>query len=129
MHAKNSVGFKLLKIATLYMMAGLILGLVMGISHSLAFITLHSHISLLGWLTMAVTGLVYVVAPRCDGNRLAQLHFWLHNLGLPLMILGLVWKEYSAGPQVETVLGVGSTVLAVALLIFTINVLVNCRRA
>lgn len=129
METKSLVGFTLLRIASVYMMAGLLLGLFMGISHSFSFISVHSHISLLGWLTMAVTGLIYLVAPRCDGNRLSKLHFWLHNVGLPIMVSGLVWNQYSAGPQAEAGIGIGSALVVLALLVFTINLFLNCRRA
>ena len=78
MEGRSRVGFSLLKIASLYMMAALILGLVLGVSHSFALLSVHSHIGLLGWLTMAVTG-------------------------------------------------VSSTLVVVALLIFTLNLFVNCR--
>jgi len=59
MRTRTSVGFALLKIASLYMMAALLLGLFMGMTKSFSLISVHSHIGLLGWLTMAVTGLVY----------------------------------------------------------------------
>jgi cbb3-type cytochrome oxidase subunit 1 len=129
MKSTTLVGFTLLKIASIYMMAALILGMVMGMSHSFALISVHSHIGLLGWLTMAVTGLVYVAAPGCDGNRLSKLHFWLHNLGLPVMVFSLTWSQYSASPQLEAATGVGSALVLVALLLFTVNLFVNCRHA
>ncbi|HXK61387.1 MAG TPA: cytochrome-c oxidase [Acidobacteriota bacterium] len=129
METKSWVGFSLLKIAAIYMMAGLILGMVIGITQSFSFVSVHAHVGLLGWLTMAVTGLVYLAAPRCDGNRLSKLHFWLHNLALPVMLFGLIWSQYSTSPGIEAIIGISSVLVTLALLLFTINLFVNCKRA
>lgn len=125
----KAVGHRLIKISSLYMMFGLLIGLVMGLTHSSALLSVHSHVGLLGWATMALAGLVYVAVPRCDGNRLAGMHFWLHNLGLPVMISGLIWEEYGGGQSVEMLIGIGSFVVVVALLLFTLNVFRNAGKA
>ena len=70
-------------------------------------ISVHSHILLLGWATLATTGIVYLVLPRCAGTRLAAAHFWLHNLGLPVMIVSLAAAALGE-PRAEPLIGVGS---------------------
>jgi len=127
METRSLLGIHLIKIASIYMLASLALGYYMGMTHAFAMISVHSHIGLLGWTTMALAGLIYVNAPRCDGTRPAQAHFWLHNLGLPIMIAGLVWNTNSPGGQAEAVIGVGSSLVLVALLSFAINLFTNCR--
>ena len=69
MEKKSKVGVNLVKIASVYMMVGLVNGLIMGLSGDHALATVHSHISLLGWTTMAITGLVYILNPRCANNK------------------------------------------------------------
>ena len=125
MGVRSSFGLRLIKVSTLYMMFGLIVGLVMGITHSYELLSVHSHVGLLGWATMALTGLVYVVAPHCDQSRLAEAHFWLHNLGLPVMTVGLIWEASGGGQAVDAVLGVGSVVVLASLLFFTLNVFLH----
>lgn len=127
MERRVLLGFNFIKIASIYMMASLVLGYYMGATHVFTLLSVHSHIGLLGWTTMALTGLIYVTVPRCDGNRLARAHFWLHNLGLPVMIAGLIWNEYSPSSRAEVVIGVGSGLVVAALLIFAINLFKNCR--
>ena len=61
----------------------LAIGVYMAITHNHALATIHTHVALPGWATMAVTGLVYLMLPACGGNRLAAARFWLHNIGLP----------------------------------------------
>ena len=127
METRGSLGFSLIKIASIYMVASLAIGFYMGVTHVFTLLSVHSHIGLLGWVTMALAGLVYVTTPRCTGNRLAHTHFWLHNLGLPIMISGLVWNEYSPGGRAEAVIGIGSSLVVVALLFFAVNLFKNGR--
>lgn len=114
----------LVRIASLYLLAGLVLGLAMGIGQDFTLMSVHSHVLLLGWATLAITGIVYLVLPRCAGTRLAAAHFWLHNLGLPVMMVSLA-VEALGDPRAEPFVGIGSTVVVVALGLFTLNVLRN----
>jgi hypothetical protein len=122
MKEKRPVGVQLIVIAALYMMAALVLGLVMGISGNHSLFSVHSHLGLLGWTTMALTGIVYVVLPGCGEGALARVHFWLHNLGLPIMVVALtvVTLGDSRG---EPAVGLGSVIVALGLLAFTVNVI------
>jgi hypothetical protein len=127
MEKKNALGFRLIKIASIYLLIGLVLGLYMGVTHVFALISAHSHISLLGLASMALVGLIYVVVPRCDGNKPSKVHFWLHNFGLPVMILGLVWNQNSPGGPAEAVIGIGSALVFVALSSFFPNLFKYCK--
>jgi hypothetical protein len=68
-----------------------------------------------------------VVLPRCAGTRLAAAHFWLHNLGLPVMVASLA-AETLGEPRAEPLIGIGST-LVLGLGLFTLNVLRNAAPA
>ena len=114
------IGVGLLKISAVYMVVGAVLGLVMGISSNFSLSSVHSHILLLGWLTMAVTGIVYLLMPGCALNRLARLHFWGHNLGLPVMMAGLALQSYGQ-ENTAPVIAAGSILVLVSLLLFAIN--------
>jgi hypothetical protein len=59
-------------------------------------------------------------------TRLATAHFWLHNLGLPVMAASLA-AEALGEPRAEPFIGVGSTLVVLALGRFTLNVLRNAR--
>jgi len=74
----------LIKIAAVYLLVSLAIGIYMAITHNHALATIHTHVVLLGWATMAVTGLVYLMLPACGGNRPAAAHSWLHTIGLPV---------------------------------------------
>jgi cbb3-type cytochrome oxidase subunit 1 len=110
------------------MMLGVAGGMLVGLSGRFAFMTVHSHLSLVGWTTMALTGLVYVTIPACAASRLAAVHFWLHNIGLPIMVAGLAALAAGEG-LAEPFVALGSAVVIVGLAAFTANVFRNAGPA
>ena len=69
----------------------------MSIAHDYHLSPVHVHINLLGWVSLAVAGIIYTLYPQVATTKLAKIHFWLHNLSLPFMMLGLgfvvIWKN------------------------------------
>lgn len=122
---KSKMGVTLIKISSIYMVIGLIAGLIMGMSGNHSLVTVHSHLSLVGWATMAIIGLIYVVRPQCADNKLSVWHFWLHNIGLPVMIISLTLQYGYGNAEAEKFAGIGSIIIFVALLLFTINIYKN----
>jgi hypothetical protein len=120
------IGLKLVKIAVLYMVSGLLMGLVMGISGNFTLTSVHAHTLMLGWATMALAGIVYLVMPECSRGLLAKLHFWGHNIGLPIMMVSLALTAYGLG-RTEKVIAVSSALVVASLALFAINVLKNGR--
>jgi cbb3-type cytochrome oxidase subunit 1 len=121
-----NIGIRLIRIAAMYLLIGVGIGLAMGISRNFSLMSVHSHISLLGWATMAIAGIVYILVPGCDRSRLAALHFWGHNIGLPVMIVSLALETYGY-KGAEKAIGAGSMLTLLSLLIFAINVYLNGR--
>ena len=127
MKARHSVGSRLIVIAALYLMAALVLGCDMGVTGDHSLFSVHSHLGLLGWTTMALTGIVYLVLPACGSIVLARVHFWLHNLGLPLMMVAITVLTRWGDTRVQPAIGLGSLLVVLALLAFTVNVILNGR--
>jgi heme/copper-type cytochrome/quinol oxidase subunit 1 len=126
MGSRGWVGIALVKIASVYLLAGLVLGMGMAVAEDFRLVSVHSHLLLLGWATLAITGIVYLVLPRCADTRLAAAHFWLHNLGLPVMMLSLA-AEHLGEPRAQPLIGLGSVLVIAGLALFTINVLRGAR--
>ena len=80
---------RFVKIAVVYLVLGACLGLYMGLSQNFVLMPVHAHVLLAGWLTLAMAGVLYRLFPAAAGTRLAHAHFWLHNLGLPVFMVGL----------------------------------------
>ena len=121
-----NLGVRLIQVAAVYMSIGLILGLGMGIASDFTLTSVHAHLSLLGWATMAIAGMVYILIPGCARNRLAKLHFWGHNIGLPVMMVSLTL--YALGvTAAEKAVAAGSTLVVASLLLFSFNLIRNAR--
>jgi len=122
-------GVALVKIACVYLLTSLVLGLYMAMSQDHALMSVHSHIGLLGWVTMAMTGVAYLVLPGLASSPLAAMHFWLHNTGLPVMMISLTVLVRTGNERAEPFIGIGSFLVLAALLTFTVNVWRNGNAA
>jgi cbb3-type cytochrome oxidase subunit 1 len=120
------MGIRFLKIAAVYLAIGVSMGLAMGITQNFSLHPVHAHINLLGWATMALAGLIYVQFPQAALTRLAKIHFWLHNLALPVMMvsLALLMSGYA---QAVYFLEAGSTSMVAGIMMFVVNVCRNVR--
>ncbi|RVT92955.1 hypothetical protein [Sphingomonas crocodyli] len=82
--------------ASLYAVAGMGLGLYMHLTHWKRPIPFHGHLDSVGWLSLAVVGIVLHIFPWARDHKLALLQFVLLQVGsflmlggLPLVILGI----------------------------------------
>jgi len=122
------MGVRLLKIAAVYLLVGSLMGLYMGIRENFTLHPVHAHLNLLGWASLALAGLVYVQFPVAAQTKLARIHFWMHNISLPVLMaaLAMLLTGHEAfGP----VVGISATVMAVGLAVFVVNVLLNVNAA
>ncbi|WP_040207422.1 cytochrome-c oxidase [Neobacillus jeddahensis] len=110
-----------LKIAVVYFSIGVLLGMTMGIIHDFRLTSVHAHVNLLGWVSSALFGLIYSVYPFAANTKLAKTHFWLHNIGLPVMMIGLVCESFGIAAALPVMI-VGSLAVVVGTLLFTTNV-------
>jgi len=122
------MAIRFIKIAVLYLVVGVSMGLYMGITQTFTLHPVHAHLNLLGWASLALCGLVYAAFPAAAETRLAKVHFWLHNLGLPPLMLALALL-LSGNAAMEPVVGILSMVVALGILMFVINVWVAVRPA
>ena len=53
------------------LVAGVSMGIAMGIAHDFALAPVHAHLNLLGWASLALMGLTYRAWPELASNRLA----------------------------------------------------------
>lgn len=117
-----------LKIAVLYLLIGVIFGLVMGLSHQFQYAPVHAHINLLGWASLGLAGVIYWLCPRAGGHWLGLTHFWLHNIGLPIFVIGLFFVSSGHAGAIPVV-AVGAVLAVIGILFFTINLFVNLKKA
>lgn len=120
------MALRFLKIAVVYLVIGALLGLVMGISEQFTLAPVHAHLLLLGWASFALVALVYHLYPAAATTRLAHIHFWLHNLGLPVFMIGLAMLLTGRGSSVPLI-ATAATAVLIGLIVFAANVLMNCK--
>jgi len=118
---------RLLRIAVIYLIVGVLLGLYISVSNDFAPVGAHAHIYLLGWATLALTAIAYRLYPAMRGSPLAKTHFWLHNLGLPLAVVGLMGVMYGYPELGGPVAGSGSLLIFSGLAAFSINLFRNAN--
>ena len=122
------MGLHFIRIAVVYLFIGALLGLFMGITQKFTLVPVHAHLLLLGWASLALAGLVYHLYPAAAATRLARIHFWLHNLGLPGFMIGLGVMLTGTESFMPFVAFSASAVL-IGLAIFAVNVLMNVKPA
>ena len=117
-----------LKIAVVYLLAGVTFGIIIGLTHQFQLAPVHAHANLLGWASLALAGVIYWLSPRAGGHWLGLAHFWLHNLGLPVFVVGLFFL-YSGHAAAEPVVGVGAIVALLGIACFAVNLFINLKKA
>jgi len=115
-----------LKLAIVYLMIGVGLGIAMGATENFLMRPVHAHLNLLGWTTLALAGLIYSVYPEAGRSRLAKIHFWLHNIALPAMMVSLTLL-LMGHKEVVPVLGASEIVALAGILVFACNIFLNVR--
>ena len=117
---------RFIRISVLYFAIGVLMGLFMSIAHDYHLSSVHVHINLLGWVSLAVAGIIYTLYPQVATTKLAKIHFWLHNLSLPFMMLGLGFVVYGKTAWVPLI-SVSATILVLSVLLFAYNIFTKLK--
>lgn len=105
------------RLAVLYLIVGVFLGLYMAASHDHALHPVHAHLNLLGWVSLFLFGAFYRFFPAAAETALARVHFWLYVVAhfLQMVLLALLFLGNAA---VEPALAGASVLVVVAILCF-----------
>jgi len=121
MNKTDTPGLVWWRMAAVYFLGGVLLGIGMGIAGDHRLFPVHAHINLLGWASLALIGLIYQNLPSLGSNRVAKTQFWLHAVGLPVMMTGLTGKLLGHA-QAEPLLVGGALAVGISVLLFTFNI-------
>ena len=115
------MGIWFIRVSVIYLFIGTVLGMYMSITEDFELSSVHTHIALVGWTTMALAGLIYYLFPKAAQSALCKIQFVLFNIGMPIMLIGLalLLKGFISAVTVS----VGATITSIGILIFTISVL------
>ncbi|MCX7793863.1 MAG: hypothetical protein N2257_05610 [Thermodesulfovibrionales bacterium] len=122
---KNFIGASIV-----YLFLSTVFGILM--LYNPAFLKLkfvHSHLNMLGWVSMMIYGVGYHILPRFAGRRLkspalAEIQFYIANIGLIGMLLFYTLETYEPGNSLFRGLTVASGILeAFSIIIFVYNMI------
>jgi len=116
-----------IKLAVLYLVVGVSIGIAMGASKNFTLRPVHAHVNLLGWTTLALSGIIYSLFPQAGASKLARVHFWLLNLSLPVMMGALAFILLTGDMVVIPALIAAEIAAAASILVFTANIFINLR--
>lgn len=123
------MGIRLIKISSLYFAVGVLIGYYMSSSHSYVLTPVHVHINLLGWTALTLAGILYYLFPNLASSKLGIWHFWLHNIGLPVMMISLAIVITVQNEAFLLGTAIGATITSIGVLLFVINILKNLGKA
>jgi hypothetical protein len=114
----------MIRFAAVYFVVGIALGIYMASTSNYTLVPVHAHVNLLGWLSLAVAGILYRLWPEAAATRLAKAHFVLYNAGIPIMSVALFLRLQGVA-KTERFLALGAVLLCAGVLSFALNVLIN----
>ena len=111
-----------LSVAVLQALVGMGAGIFMGITGDYTLAPAHAHNNLLGWVSMAIFGLYYVLVPDVAARRLAIVHFLLALVANIVFPIGIGLVVTGKG---EVLSIIGSLLEVFSMLLFGIIVWTN----
>jgi len=122
-------GFIIMSIV--YLGAAAIMGIVMlGNDNVMGLKFVHSHLNMLGWVSMMIYGVGYHILPRFMGralysNKIGEIQFFLANVSLISMLLFYTMNVYSPSDAYRTITVVSGAVHAATVFMFFYNMLMT----
>lgn len=106
------------KIACLFALAGISMGIGMSASGNHALMPAHAHLNLLGWVSLFLFGVYYHLHPAVGAKRLASVQVVAWTAGTVVLTLAVAAINLGHG-AFEPIAAVGSIVMLAAFGIFT----------
>ena len=117
--------------SVVYLGAAAVMGIVMLANHDvMALKFVHSHLNMLGWVSMMIYGVGYHILPRFMGralysNRIGEMQFYLANISLVAMLVFYTLNVYDPSVLYRTITVVSGAVQALAIFLFLYNMLMT----
>lgn len=117
--------------SVVYLGLAAVLGIVMlGNPNVLALKFVHSHLNMLGWVSMMIFGVGYHILPRFMGrplysNKVAETQFYLANLSLISMLVFYTLNIYNPNDIFWMITVASGVVQALTIFLFVYNMLMT----
>jgi hypothetical protein len=87
-----------LLLATVLLVCGAVLGIVMGAREDFQLTPVHAHLNLAGWASLALFGLTYRTYPELAATKLARYHFIVSATASVFLPIGIGFAVLRAQP-------------------------------
>lgn len=121
------MGIKFIKVSVCYFFIGIFLGMFMGIADFFQLTSAHTHINLIGWVSLAIIGIIYHLFPLAGENKLAKIQFWFMMIGIPLLTLAMILFRLGKFSIAEPMSGFGGSLIFFGVILFLVNVMKNVK--
>lgn len=111
--------------ALCYAILGMLLGIYMAASKNHGELVTHAHIMLAGFVVSFIYGLCHKLWLHNNTSMLAQVQFYLHQLGVLGMVVGLflLYGQFVAPEKIEALLAPSTMLVLVAMVLMTVLVI------
>jgi len=117
--------------SVVYLGAAAIMGILMIANPNvMALKFVHSHLNMLGWVSMMIYGVGYHILPRFMGrplynNKIGEIQFYLANISLVSMLLFYTLNVYDPSDVYKTITVISGAVQAFTIFLFLYNMLMT----
>jgi cytochrome c oxidase cbb3-type subunit 1 len=117
--------------SVVYLGISTVLGIIMLADRNmLAIKFVHSHLNMLGWVSMMIYGVGYHILPRFMGrplysNKIGEAQFYLANISLVGMLLFYCLNAFNPGGLYQTLTMAFGVVQALSIFLFFYNMLMT----
>ncbi|MBI5097608.1 MAG: cbb3-type cytochrome c oxidase subunit I [Nitrospirae bacterium] len=119
-----------LRMSIIYFIAGALIGLVMILSPGETgyYVSSHTHLNLLGFMSMMIYGVGYHILPKFSGRNIyspmiMHLQFWIGNAGLTGMVAGWLVLRGDVSHFSQPVLILSALLSLTSVVLFAFNIL------
>jgi cbb3-type cytochrome oxidase subunit 1 len=101
---------------------------MLGSERAMALKFVHSHLNMLGWVSMMIYGVGYHILPKFMGRqmyskKLGEAQFWIANIGLVAMLVVYTLNVYSPSDTLVTATVLAGVLEMVSIFLFFYNML------
>jgi len=108
--------------AVIIAIAGIALGIFMGINQDFRLAHMHAHLNLLGWVSFFIFGGYYSLAPEAARGVLPKIQYVLNLIGLLVFMAGLCSIALDSPVDLTACAAIGSLLILAGFIVFAVIV-------
>ncbi len=115
----------LLRVSVVLGLAGMAMGIVMGIKQDFSLVPAHTHLNLVGFVTLFLSGLYYRVVPEAGASKLAKVQAAIAIAGAIVFPIGIAAVLLGDHDKFEPLAVAGALIVFAGMALFAFIVFRN----